>query len=299
MKKNDWRKRLRRLEFNFRRHPITLVGDEGRPYRKALLILCGLLLVLLLALFSREEPQLMASPEVDSIQDRAVLRVGIRYDIPDLSGLEQALAQAMAQKILPEADAATRLSLVEVNPMTAFPKLDDGSVDVVIAMVSSTMASQYYYSIPYYSDPCLLVTLEEGPAFQLLNMELGVVQSNNIRKSPELLLLEAYTATHAELGLKAKTYASYPDMLDALVRGEIRAALLPETYVELYGSLYPIAPSTFSFGTIDYAICAPSDASSLASIGTLVLNTLMADGQLSALYRANGLDPARIPVQTP
>lgn len=98
MKKIDWRKRLRRLEFNFRRHPITLVGDEGRPYRKALLILCGLLLVLLLALFSREEPQLMASPEVDGIQDRAVLRVGIRYDIPDLSGLEQALAQAMAQK---------------------------------------------------------------------------------------------------------------------------------------------------------------------------------------------------------
>lgn len=112
-------------------------------------------------------------------------------------------------------------------------------------------------------------------------------------------MLEAYTATHAELGLKAKTYASYPDMLDALVRGEIRAALLPETYVELYGSLYPIAPSTFSFGTIDYAICAPSDASSLASIGTLVLNTLMEDGQLSALYRANGLDLARIPVQTP
>ena len=93
MKKIDWRKRLRRLEFNFRRHPITLVGDEGRPYRKALLILCGLLLVLLLALFSREEPQLMASPEVAGIQDRAVLRVGIRSDIPDLGGLEQALAQ--------------------------------------------------------------------------------------------------------------------------------------------------------------------------------------------------------------
>ena len=88
MKKIDWRKRLRRLEFNFRRHPITLVGDEGRPYRKALLILCGLLLVLLLALFSREEPQLMASPEVAGIQDRAVLRVGIRSDIPDLGGLE-------------------------------------------------------------------------------------------------------------------------------------------------------------------------------------------------------------------
>lgn len=299
MKKLDWRKRLRRLEFNLRRHPITLVGDEGRPYRNALLIFCGLLLVLLLALFSREEPQLMASPEVSSIQDRAVLRVGVRYDVPALGGLEQELAQAMAQKLLSEADDSTRLSLVEVNPMTAFPKLDDGSVDVVIAMVSSSMASQYYYSIPYYSDPCLLVTLEHGPAFQLLNMELGVVQSNDIRKSPELLLLEAYTATHGDLGLKAKIYASYPDMLDALVWGEIRAVLLPETYVELYGDTYPIAPSTFSFGTIDYAICAPSDASSLADIGTLVLDGLMADGRLTAMYRAHGLDPARIPVQEP
>ena len=141
------------------------------------------------------------------------------------------------------------------------------------------------------------MTLEEGPAFQLLNMELGVVQSNNIRKSPEYLLLEAYGAAHAELGLKAKTYASYPDMLDALVRGEIRAVLLPETYVGLYEDTYPIAASTFSFGTIDYAICAPSDASSLASIATLVLEELMADGQLTALYRANGLDLSCIPVQ--
>ena len=95
----------------------------------------------------------MASPEVAGIQDRAVLRVGIRSDIPDLGGLEQALAQAMAQKLLPDADAATRLSLVEVNPMTAFPKLDDGSVDVVIAMTSSSMASQYYYSIPIIPTP--------------------------------------------------------------------------------------------------------------------------------------------------
>src|SRR5699024_1839646 len=120
-----------------------------------------------------------------------------------------------------------------------------------------------------------------------------------IRKSPELLLLEAYTATHAELGLKAKTYASYPDMLDALVRGEIRAALLPETYVELYGSLYPIAPSTFSFGTTAYAICAPSDASSFARLGPLVLNTLRPDGHLPPLSRANALALPRIPVQAP
>lgn len=299
MKKIDWRKRLRRLEFNFRRHPITLVGDEGRPYRKALLIFCGLLLVVLLVLFSREEPQLMASPEVGGIQDRAVLRVGVRYDIPDLGGLEQALAQAMAQKLLPEADAATRLSLVEVNPMTAFPKLDDGSVDVVIAMAAAPMASQYYYSTPYYSDPCLLVTLQEGPAFQLLNMELGAVQSTNIRKSPEYLLLESYIATHADLGLKAKTYASYPDMLDALVRGEIRAVLLPETYVGLYEDAYPISASTFSFGTIDYAICAPSDASSLADIATLVLEEMQEAGQLASLYRTNGLDLACMPVQEP
>lgn len=300
MKKIDWRKRIRRLQFNLRRSPVTLVGDAGKPYRAALAVAAGLLLVLILALASREEPQLMASAELLAIQDRGVLRVGVRQDVPGLNGpgggLEQALAQRLAERVLPDADPSTCLQLVPVNAMTLGTKLDDGSVDAAIAMAAQPMAGQYSYSVPYYSDPCLLVALAGTPNFALENMEVGVVQSNGIRKSPELLLFQAYSAAHQGQNLKERTYASYPDMLDALARGDVRAVLLTELYASVYAEAYPIAATAFSFGTVDYAVCSPSDAPALASVATLLLQELQASGELASLYAAHGLNPARLPL---
>ncbi|MEA5059733.1 MAG: transporter substrate-binding domain-containing protein [Candidatus Pelethousia sp.] len=301
MKKNHWEKRIRRLLFNLRRNPITFVGDEDKPYRTALLVLAAVVFVLILALAGREEPQLMSSAEVLSLQERGVLRVGVRYDMPGIAGpdggLEQELAQLLAQRILPDADPAASLDLVEVNAMTLGPKLDDGGVDIAIAMASSSMASKYSYSIPYYSDPCLLVARTGTPSFVLESMEIGVVQSNRIRVSPEYSLLKAYSASHASLGLKEKAYASYPDMLDALVRGEVRAVLLTELFATRYAQSYPITATAFSFGTVDYAICAASDSSAFAQISTLLLEELKADNKLLALYQAHGLNPDRIPAE--
>lgn len=302
MKKIDWRKRIRRLQLNLRRNPITFTGDEGRPYRVALAVLFGLLLLIIIGLASREEPQLMASAKVLSLQDRGVLRVGVRYDMPGLcapeGGLEHDLARLLMERLLPEADPSAGLSLVEVNAMTFGPKLDDGGVDAVIALSSSAMASKYSYSIPYYSDPCLLVALAGTPAFVLENMEIGVVQSNKIRTSPEAALLDAYSAAHPGLNLTKKPYASYPDMLSALQSGKVRAVLLTELYAKRYAQEYPITATAFSLGSVDYAICAASDSDALAQIGSRLLNELTADGRLAELYRAHGLDPARIPASS-
>lgn len=301
MKKIDWQRRIRRLHFNLRRNPITLSGDEGKPYRTALYILAGLVLAVIVALASREEPQLMASAEVQSLQDRGVLRVGVRYDIPGLcgeeGGLEHDLAQLLAARILPDADPAASLQLIEVNAMTLGPKLDDGGIDMAIALTASPMAAKYSYSVPYYSDPCLLVALTGSPNFVLQNMEIGVAQSNKIRVSPEAALFADYSAAHPSLNLKAKTYASYPDMLEALVNGNIRAVLLTELYVARYAQDYPITATAFSLGTVDYALCAASDSTALTQLGTLLLNELKENGSLQALYQKNGLDPARIPSQ--
>ncbi len=299
MRKFDWRRRLRRLQFTFRHKSFTLVGDEGRPYRRALALGGGFLLVLLLLLLSREEPQLMSSPEILAIQDRATLRVGVRNDVPGLNGpeggLEQALAEALAARVLPDADPDSRLELIEVNTMTMGAKLDDGSVDAVIAMAAAPMAAKYYYSDPYYQDPCLLITLANAPAFQLQNMEIGVVQSNSVRNNPELSLVESYLVTHPSLGLRTRTYASYPDMLEALARGEIRAAAMVESCIGLYQEEYGVVSVDFSFGTVDYAICSPSDASALASVGSLLLQDLEESGGLQSLYQANGLDVSHMP----
>lgn len=299
MKKIDWRRRIRRLHFNLRRNPVTFTGDEGKPYRMALTVAVCLALVIIVALASREEPQLMASVEVRSLQDRGVLRVGVRYDVPGLcgpeGGLEHDLARLITERVLPDADPSASLQLVEVNAMTLGPKLDDGSLDVAIALAASPMASKYSYSIPYYSDPCLLVARTGTPAFALENMEIGVVQSNKIRQSPEAVLFTAYMGAHPTLNLKAKSYASYPDMLDALAAGKVRAVLLTELYASRYSEAYPITATAFSFGTVDYAVCAATDSGALTQIATLLLKQIKEDGALRDLYLSHGLNPDRMP----
>lgn len=299
MKKINWKRRIRRLHFNLRRNPVTFTGDEGKPYRTALIVVVCLALVIIVALASREEPQLMASAEVRSLQDRGVLRVGVRYDVPGLcgpeGGLEHDLARLLTERILPDADPSASLQMVEVNAMTSGPKLDDGGLDVVTALAASPMAAKYSYSIPYYSDPCLLVALTGTPTFALENMEVGVVQSNKIRQSPEALLFKAYSEAHASLNIKAKSYASYPDMLDALAAGKVRAVLLTELYVNRYVEAYPITATAFSFGTVDYAFCAAADSAALTQIATLLLKEIKEDGSLRDLYLSHGLNPDRIP----
>ena len=64
---------------------FTLIGDEGKPWRRAIAIAAGVLLLLVALIFGRAETQLMSSAEVKTVQERGVLRIGV---IPDMPGAE-------------------------------------------------------------------------------------------------------------------------------------------------------------------------------------------------------------------
>ena len=80
-----YRRKLRRVQLNFRRMNFTLIGDEGKPWRRAIAIAAGVLLLLVALIFGRAETQLMSSAEVKTVQERGVLRIGV---IPDMPGAE-------------------------------------------------------------------------------------------------------------------------------------------------------------------------------------------------------------------
>ncbi|MDD6045148.1 MAG: transporter substrate-binding domain-containing protein [Clostridia bacterium] len=286
------RRRAKRLQLNFKRVNFTLIGDEGRPWRRAIAFGAGLLAVIILLLVGGTETQLMATPEVKTIEERGVLRVGIRRDMPGLNGddgLEQALARRIAERILPETDLENSLQLVEVSTMTSSTKLDDGTVDMVIAMMSPSMAPSYYYSSSYYSDECILAVMSGTSSFALKNFTIGLIQDNALRNSAEDALVDAFVAENTSFVITKRAYPSYDDLITGLMKGEVGGVALTRLHFDQLKTQYDIVPTSLSFGTVDYCVMTASDNSILADIAGMVINDLWESGEMYELHAKYGL----------
>lgn len=286
------RRRAKRLQLNFKRVNFTLIGDEGRPWRRAIAFGAGLLAVIILLLVGDTETQLMATPEVKTIEERGVLRVGIRRDMPGLNGddgLEQALARRIAERILPETDLENSLQLVEVSTMTSSTKLDDGTVDMVIAMMSPSMAPSYYYSSSYYSDECILAVMSGTSSFALKNFTIGLIQDNALRNSAEDALVDAFVAENTSFVITKRAYPSYDDLITGLMKGEVGGVALTRLHFDQLKTQYDIVPTSLSFGTVDYCVMTASDNSILADIAGMVINDLWESGEMYELHAKYGL----------
>ena len=286
------RRKFRRLQLNFRRMNFTLIGDEGRPWRRAIALGAGLLAVLVLLILGGTETQLMATPEVKTVQERGVLRVGIRMDMPGLAGeegLEAELARRIAARLLPEADPETSLKLVEVTSMTGCTKLDDGTVDMVIGMMSPVMAPTYYYSSPYYSDQCILAVLSGTSSFALKNFTVGLIQNNDLRISAETGLVDAFVEENRGFVISKRTYPSYDDLINGLKKGEVGGVALTQLHFDQLKEQYDIVPTSLTFGSVDYCVMTATDNSTLAQIADMEIKELWESGEMRNLHSQYGL----------
>ena len=128
---------------------------------------------------------------------------------------------------------------------------------MVIAHMASQMSAKYTYSDSYYTEECILVVKTGTSAFALKSFTVGYIQSNRLRKTAEDITLGDYLAANSSLDIGKKSYASYPDMLSALDRGEIGGAVLPRQVFNELRTQYPITETTLVIGTIDYKVMCP------------------------------------------
>ncbi len=274
------------------RHKLhfTLVGDAGRLLR--IIILCALALVLTvtLAVTLKREPQLMSMPEITSLADAGVLKVGVRENIPGMSnngaGLEVELALMLAERLLPEVEGGNAVQYVAVNSQTAGPHISDGEINVAAAMMRRGGIASLTYSIPYYSDPCRFV-IRTGERVTASGITVGCLQ-----KSAEENMLEAYITAHPNSEVTAREYAAYTDMLSALVRRDIDAVVMTDVYIDLYDSDYAITSTGLVLGTVDYAFACAADSPAIAELATMMIQELTENGELAALLDKYGLEGA-------
>ncbi len=281
---------------------ITFVGDEGKLWRGIAIGAGAFVLLILLVLSSRPEPQLMSSAEIQNVKDRGVLRVGVRADVPGFSsdgeGLETAFGNLLAQRMLPEISGEAAVKLVTVTSATVGARLDDGTIDVAFALMEKGGSAKYLYSDAYYVDSARLITPEGKQNKPLINVTIGCLQatpwlssgSTDKLSSAGGKLLDTYITNHPVDGVEKKTFASYDDMLTALQNGTIGAAVMTDLYIREYRESYAFSVSSIEFGSVSYAMICTTDSPAYTELFNLILSEMNSEGSLAALYARYGLD---------
>lgn len=305
-----------RIKRRFNKLP-TLKGYEGRWWRRALIAAGVVITALIVFYFIMPERSLMASVEVKRIENKGVLSVGVRDDMPGFcengEGLEAELALLLAEKILPDSDDPLRL--VSCTSKTVSTKLKDGSIDAAIALQSKNSKEAYAYSYPYFSDPVYLVTLD--PKYcQLRPDELivGYIPSTpagsafadyvkEATAAPERTLIDKILGRPAKQpdpssvpAFDTMKYGSYDELLNALRKGEIEAAVLSGAYVHKFFDVYSEETGVTVFflcdtvvAALDYCIVTSSDEPALAQIADMLIYKMQEDGSLASLKAKYGL----------
>ena len=108
-----------RKQVKRRRIPFFFQGEKGKRNNKIILGVAVVIAVIVLVLALRPEQTLFDTPEIARIQSSGTLVVAVRNDMGgfcmDGTGLEAELATILANRILPELEGDSPVTLVEVS----------------------------------------------------------------------------------------------------------------------------------------------------------------------------------------
>jgi len=167
------------------------------------------------------------SADVKAIQDRGVLNVGVKVDVPrfgfkdpktnQIDGFEIDLTRALAKKILGD---EKKIAVQAVTAKTRGPLLDNGEVDLVIATFTITEERKlsYNFSDPYFTDGVALMVKKDSGIKDLKGLDgkkIGVAQSATSKK--------AIQEEADKLGIKISflEFGTYPEIKTALDAGRV------------------------------------------------------------------------------
>lgn len=234
------------------------------------------------------------SEQVQKIQDRGVLNVGIKQDVPNFgyldsetgkySGMEVDLARKIAKEL------GVKINFIPVTAQTRGALLDNGQVDMVIATFTITEERKklYNFTTPYYTDASgFLVNKSSGyTSLKDLNGKtIGVAQGSVQRSLLEELAEEnKMTFKFVELG-------SYPELAVSLRAHRIDAFSVDQSILSGYvGSQSEIMD--YDYKSADYGVVTKKSNTELNDYLNTLITTWKSDGSLQKLYNKYGLEPS-------
>jgi len=236
-----------------------------------------------------------------------LLRVGLRGDIgqfctlnPDTGeyeGLEKDVIDALIARVFGD---DILVEYVDVNSRTKDALLKKGDIDVALGASIDTDQSGICYTDPYFADACAFLVMEGGITSQtgLSGGIIAVVQNSlPAQDSPEnedKTLLDDYLAAQ-NIPATVKTFASYPEAVEALKSGVVEGVCASENDLKLFGKAGMLMladrflPNRYclQFSSSDKALCAAF---------TDALGDMIKDGTMAAVItKWNLVDYSALP----
>ncbi|EGO64999.1 transporter substrate-binding domain-containing protein [Acetonema longum] len=235
-----------------------------------------------------------AAPEIKAIQDRGILKAGIKVDVPKfgykdpqtgkIEGFEIDLVKALAKKLVGDEN---KIELTGTVAKTRGPLLDNGDVDLVVATFTITeeRKQSYNFTDPYFTDGVALLVKKAGGYQSLKDLagkKIGVAQSSTSRK--------AVQAEADKQGIKVNflEYGSYAEVKAALDSGRVDCFSVDAAI--LFGYLDAstvVLPDRFS--PQEYGAATKKSNVALAKLVNDTFNDMKKSGEMDKLLAKWGL----------
>ena len=243
----------------------------------------------------------LESETVNAIQDLGVLRIGVYSDATGFSklengqynGLEAELARRIGTVIMGNVNS---VELVTVNERSRLHKLDDGSIDMSIAMLtySSDKEAKYAGSQPYFTDTYAFLTRSDTYTSleQLEGKRVGVIYGSGLKTT-----LETFMESN-QISFTLVDIASYPEAIEQLYATttdengatslRLDALCAQQAYLENYlADGLHLLPT--GFGEVEYSVLCRKEKQELVQVADSVLEEMQESGELATLIANLGL----------
>ena len=144
-----------------------------------------------------------------------------------------------------------RYVIIETNSATQLYKLGTSEVDISLLLVpkTDTLKSSYALSDAYYKDGMAVISTSADTKLSDINGKRIGILNDAAQKT-----IFNKAVSDAKLNVDTQLFASYPDMIEALTKGNISAVIGPKLQLSAYMKQGQFAGE--SFAEIEYCIAA-------------------------------------------
>lgn len=230
---------------------------------------------------------------VETIQDRGVLRVGVKDSLigmgylnpetGEYEGLEIDIARAIAEEM------GVDIEFLVVTPTTRLQMIDSGDIDISLSNFTITEERQksYHFSAAYYTDAVGVMVLKSsgiGSLEELNGKTVGVTMSSTSAQSLKNYLGEGYDISFDE-------FEDHAAIKLALSAGAIDAHCVDTVVLSTYMDDTTMILED-RFAAQPFGVVSKLSNTELNAYIDALIEKWLSDGTIDAMREANGLLPS-------